>query len=66
MADSIRQAGFLAFQETSVAGMLRFCKARSEAEIAAKQMLDKGQPVIVIPVVRFTTRQIQRTRKDAE
>jgi hypothetical protein len=60
MEEPIRQEGFLVSQQTTAPGTLAFYLTRDEAEDAARRLVSSAIPVLVIPAVRFTTRQMER------
>ena len=71
MADTIREEGFLVSPvggSESDLSRAEFYTSKEEAEAAAKGMLPTilpvmdGFPVFVIPVTRFTTKEIERLR----
>ncbi len=63
MDETIRQEGYLVFQESSgTGGWSKFHESKEKAEEVAVGMLSSSIPVIVIPAVRFTTRRIQERR----
>ena len=63
MDDAIRQEGYLVFQETAgPGGWSEFHESKEKAEVVAEGMLSSNIPVIVIPAVKYTTRQMQERR----
>jgi hypothetical protein len=58
MSIPIQEAGFLVVQESSINGWSEFFTDLDKAEQKAASMLPNGHRVLLIPVSRFTTAEI--------